>query len=174
VLAWLLSLFVAVPLGLLGAAILWAWLADAAERRRFCARRAGEVFLLWDTRRGWHDFVQNNVLPVLPAGVVPSARGRKRRTNARYDQEPWRHLPWLPWQRSGSAPCLLVVEADGTRVIPLRDALLALKSAHGGKSSDQARAKVRAALGPALRALPERSDRAVGGLLTPAAAPASR
>ena len=47
--------------------------------RRFRRREAGTFYLVCTSRRGWHDFLRNNVVPVLPedTGVVWRRRGRK-------------------------------------------------------------------------------------------------
>lgn len=39
-------------------------------RRRFWRRYRGKTLLIWHSRRGWHDFCINNVLPVLPPNVL--------------------------------------------------------------------------------------------------------
>lgn len=170
--AWLLLLLIKLPLLLNGGALLWAIRADRAARRRFCDRHAGQVYLLWDARRGWHGFMENNVLPVLGGRVVASVTAEDEELSARYPQEVWRHLPWLPWQTSAPAPCLVVVERDGLRVVPLKATLEPLKAL--AEKSPLVQASVREVLEPVMRALPGRRGAAVGGLLTSAALPASR
>jgi hypothetical protein len=39
------------------------------RRYRFRATRRGQLYLVWHARRGWYDFVRNNVLPRLPESV---------------------------------------------------------------------------------------------------------
>lgn len=38
----------------------------AVSLRVFRRREAGHVFLICTSRRGWHDFLRNNIIPVLP------------------------------------------------------------------------------------------------------------
>jgi hypothetical protein len=46
------------------------WNINAAiSLRIFRRREAGHVFLICTSRRGWHDFLKNNVIPVLPDNV---------------------------------------------------------------------------------------------------------
>ena len=45
------------------------WWRRSRRRRRFLRRLAGRVYLVWHARRGWYDFVRNNVLPTLSTDV---------------------------------------------------------------------------------------------------------
>jgi hypothetical protein len=48
-------------------------LAGLAHRRRvkrFMREHDGHPILVWHSRRGWHDFCMNNLLPTLPEGVL--------------------------------------------------------------------------------------------------------
>ena len=39
---------------------------DALSFRAFRRREAGNVYFICTSRRGWHDLLKNNVIPVLP------------------------------------------------------------------------------------------------------------
>jgi hypothetical protein len=161
--ALLLGLLVVGPLGLLGAASLAAILRDREERRLFIGARRHRAYLLWSTRDGWHEFMQNNVVPVLPAGIEPCPRTRRGFARGA-DREVWR------WTRfAHRTPCLVIIEGERVHTVPLRRALEPLS----GQARKDARtqAVVRERLAPLLAQAPARPERASGGLLTPAAAP---
>jgi len=42
---------------------------DYVRKQRFLRRHAGQSFLIVCRRRGWRDFIVNNVVPALPAGA---------------------------------------------------------------------------------------------------------
>jgi hypothetical protein len=37
--------------------------------RTFCRREAGNFYLICTSRRGWYDFLKNNLIPILPKNV---------------------------------------------------------------------------------------------------------
>ena len=45
--------------------------------RRIMKARRDQAYLVWHARRGWRDFVQNNLLPVLPSEAV-AVQDRRR------------------------------------------------------------------------------------------------
>ena len=47
-----------------------ATLADHISLRRFRKKEAGSLYLICTPRRGWYDYLQNNVFPVLPCRVT--------------------------------------------------------------------------------------------------------
>ncbi len=96
-------------LGMIVVAILIAVPIMVAERfrlRAFLAREVGRVYFVCTANRGWHDFIQNNVLPVLPDHYTvvwrPSLSG---------------HLPFLyfPTHSFGGVakPCMVLVTRQG-------------------------------------------------------------
>jgi hypothetical protein len=67
------------------------------RHRRFLRTQRGKVFFLWHARRGWYDFVRNNVLPVLPAHVR-ALHDRRRggdELRAVRDALARAHEPWI-------------------------------------------------------------------------------
>jgi hypothetical protein len=73
-----LAVVAGVPIVLVGIAlmgpILLVWapycgIRDAWRYRRFLRKNAGRCYLVWGPRHAWHDFIVNNVLPVLPDGM---------------------------------------------------------------------------------------------------------
>lgn len=124
VLIFVLILVAGIGIGLLvGGPILL--ILDYVRKQRFLRRHAGQSFLFVRRKRGWRDFIVNNVAPALPAGVSciwedpgePTSevaffiRGRIRRH--RYVRRPY----------------LVAISARGRlRVIPMHASLLPLKS----------------------------------------------
>ena len=45
------------------------WLRSAVALKRFLRREAGAVYLVCTSKRNWYDFIQNNIIPVLPDNV---------------------------------------------------------------------------------------------------------
>jgi len=63
----LLLILVMVPLLVLSIPVfLVSHIVGSISLRRFCRREAGHVYLICTSRRGWHDFLKNNVIPILP------------------------------------------------------------------------------------------------------------
>ncbi len=92
--------------------------------RRFRKRQAGSFYLLCSRRRGWFEFVQNNVAPVLP----PNVHLIWHRTD--YGPEPDDVGRLLA--RSGvygvSKPALIAVKKDRVQVRSLHADLVSLKA----------------------------------------------
>jgi hypothetical protein len=63
----IILLVVAIPISLV--VMPWHSLARRRRQRRFLEENAGKVFLIWHSRRGWHDFCVNNLLPALPPEI---------------------------------------------------------------------------------------------------------
>jgi hypothetical protein len=98
-------------------------LLDRWRDRRWRRKNEGTYFLVWTSRRGWHDFVVNNVLPALPGNVsvvrtgvgegwLPTGLARGLR-EAKVCQPP--------------RPYLAVVSRSGVVALPLNDSLRGLK-----------------------------------------------
>jgi hypothetical protein len=52
---------------------------ERVQNRRFRVQHEGTVFFCYSVRRGWREFVLNNVRPVLPHGIeMIQMRGRPR------------------------------------------------------------------------------------------------
>jgi hypothetical protein len=96
-----------VPLIALGLLVALTW---ATGRRLalivFCLRNAGSWLLVCSARRGWREFIDNNVHPVLPADVAivwftrrprenRSARHCALRRSSIITQRPY--LAWITW-----------------------------------------------------------------------------
>lgn len=50
---------------------------DQLADRRFRIQHIGKVFVVCSRTRGWHEFLTNNVLPVLPQSWTPVWRNRR-------------------------------------------------------------------------------------------------
>ena len=100
---------------------------EAITRRRVIRQNEGLCFFYYSSRRGWNEFVLNNVLPVLPATVVAvQVRGRGR---DRYDRR--RHvLGGCLWKLFNTVrhPYLLAVRAHRVRGVALHERLLPMKA----------------------------------------------
>lgn len=159
------ALLVAMPLGVMASAAALTSLRAREERGRFLQRHRQQVFLLWDTRGGWHRFLVNNVLPVLPPEVLPCPRGGRRAARPG-ELGVWRALGSWRWR---SLPALAMFHDGEVRTVSLHAALSSLAARR--RRSPAVQAEVRARLAPFLAALPRSGERAVGGRLTSAAAP---
>jgi len=55
------------------------WQHSVPFKRAFRRREAGHFYLVCTSRRGWHDFLKNNVIPILPENfrVVWAASARE-------------------------------------------------------------------------------------------------
>lgn len=168
--AWIvIVLLVLAPASLIGGAgVIFAW-REACERRRFIQRHRHQAYLLWDTRSGWHDFIVNNVLPLLPPDVEPCPRSRKLRLHKSPNWQLWRFVGWRAWR---SLPSLVVMGDETLTVTSLYAPLAELSSCR--KRSDEVRGVVEQRLSSVLAKLPGRRARAAGGLLTSTAAPGTR
>ena len=94
------------------------------RKRRFCRLNAGRWFLVVSRRRGWYDFILNNVLPVLPpqascVWVEQPHREPRRDQNV---------LLILGRHRRGvRKPFMVVVESRRLKVVHLHDQLRPFK-----------------------------------------------
>lgn len=93
------------------------------RRRRFRRRYAGRVVLVWTSRRGWHDFVVNNVLPVLPQGAMTIYQRKARPAVPSEDGFPIRYVCEKPLSR----PYLVSIAPRGCFAILLNPELGQLK-----------------------------------------------
>lgn len=120
--------------------------------RRYCRKNDGRCFLVWTSRRGWHDFTVNNVLPALPESVSSVRTGmRAHPPPVRLMQLLWRHKVRL------ARPYLLRVRRTGIVGLPLNGPLGALKAC--GKKDEKVRSLVRHVILEAMR--PEEAARQV-------------
>jgi hypothetical protein len=163
---WILpALLVATPLALMAGAAGLASLRAKEARGRFFQRHRQQVYLLWDTRGGWHPFMTHNVLPTLPPEVLPCPRGARR-----LGQSPglgvWGALGAF---QGGSLPALVVFRDDELRAVSLCALLAPLAREH--RRSPPVQARVRALLLPVLETLKARAELSAGGQRTSAAAP---
>ena len=62
----------------------------AVIRRRFRRRFAGRIIFYYTPKRGYRDFIHNNVLPVLPEDVISVQMGRQVHDDLHH---PARYLP---------------------------------------------------------------------------------
>jgi hypothetical protein len=70
ILLWAALLILAAPLIILVIPlILSCEMKDAISMRLFRRREQGRIYLICTSKRGWHDFLNNNVIPVVPDGV---------------------------------------------------------------------------------------------------------
>ena len=112
------------------------------RRRRFLVRHAGEALLVVSRRRGWRDFLVNNVAPALP----PRTRcvwidSEDPRSDA------MTFIRWLMTRRAGLRRPYLIVIRDGPprmHFVPLHEALLALKGR--AKLNEETRQQVAATI----------------------------
>ena len=112
------------------------------RRRRFLRQHAGECLLVVSRRRGWRDFLVNNVEPALP----PRTRcvwldSEDPRSDA------MRFIKWLLKRRTGlRRPYLIVIPEGPPRMhfVPLHETLLPLK--RSAKVGEKTRQQVAAAI----------------------------
>jgi hypothetical protein len=87
---------------------------------RFCWRHQGKLFLVCDSRHACHDFLRNNLLPVLPNSVEVLWYSRRAR------QADWPHLNRLA-KPGFPKPYLARVTWRGIRFLSLNPLLRSLK-----------------------------------------------
>lgn len=122
----------AFAVGLAGVLILFSPIAvpislfiDWLRRRHFLARHAGETLLVVSRRRGWRDFIVNNVEPALPP--------RARCVWLDSDDPNSDVMFFIRWRMKRPIglrrPYLMVIPEGPPRMhyVPLHDALLPLK-----------------------------------------------
>jgi hypothetical protein len=117
-------------------------LLDRMRRTRFLVQHSGESLLVVSRRRGWRDFIINNVEPALP----PRARCVWLDSEAP-SSEAMTFIRRLMTRRAGLRRPYLIVIPEGRprmRFVPLHDALLPLKST--AKVSAETRRQVAAAI----------------------------
>ena len=126
---WIVLGILALPLALVLLAVgfllfLGFLLKEAVSLRMFRIREAGNVYLVCSSRRAWHDYLKNNLVPVLPAHVVvvwEKACGDRRS-----------HTVLVNLRRSGvfcvSKPYLAAVSKRAIRVASLNSDLQHLKN----------------------------------------------
>jgi hypothetical protein len=102
---------------------------DWWRRRKFRLGNAGRYFLVCTTRRGWHEFIRNNVEPVLPSSTTLCWAGRIYRD--RRSTEVVQAVSSLV--RRHSRPYLIAVSRSGIEALALHEKLLPLKQ-HAKKS----------------------------------------
>lgn len=70
ILLWVALLILAAPLIILVIPlILSCEMKDAISMRLFRRREQGQIYLICTSKRGWHDFLKNNVIPAVPGNV---------------------------------------------------------------------------------------------------------
>jgi len=117
-----------------------AGLCTRVVLRKFRRKNDGVVFLICTSRRGWHDYLKNNLLPVAPSElrVIWEKHGREG------PQEPI----IINMQRSRiyntTRPYLVVVREQGIRVVSLNGPLQEFKKTP--KRSEQTQQLSRAIL----------------------------
>jgi hypothetical protein len=96
---------------------------DRWRLRQFRAHNAGRYFLVCTTRRGWYDFIRNNVEPVLPSSTTLCWVGRKSLDPNSFEvlRAAWN------FSRSNSRPYMIAVHRSGIEGFALHDAILPLK-----------------------------------------------
>lgn len=94
--------------------------------RRLRKERAGCVYLICSRRRGWFDFIGNNVAPALPPTVELAWYKVNPRAATTADD-----LTFLLWRCGGggtSKPLMMMVGKDDIRTESLHEALVPLKT----------------------------------------------
>jgi hypothetical protein len=118
-------LLLLLPLGIIAAPFLIIYYGIIEPCRRWCFRRryAGRMVLVWTSRRGWHDFMVNNVLPMLPKGTITVCQRKTRPPVLSEAGFPVRHL------RLGSLsrPYLVAIDSHRYSTILLNSKLGQLK-----------------------------------------------
>lgn len=95
-----------------------------ARLKRFRTKEAGKFYLICSRRAGWYEFIQNNVIPILPPTV--------KITWYRRDREQIEDDIHLLLSRSSEAygvpkPFLVAIWVDNVKVESLHEALIELK-----------------------------------------------
>jgi hypothetical protein len=117
-------------LGLVLFVLLLASLLSVRRRsiiRKFCRAYEGKSLLVVGTRSGWHDFIQNNVMPALPdTSAVLWVPRRHRKERMPFPANAVQYMfPRLP------RPFYLTVANGHATVMLLHDALMPYKSQIG-------------------------------------------
>lgn len=86
--------------------------------RKFRHNNAGRSFLICSSRRNWHDFLQNNLIPILPDNFLVVWVGKTGKKNYPKPPKAFRYLPVL-----GKYPILVVVTRDRLKYQSLHDRL---------------------------------------------------
>ena len=104
-------------------------LRDRLWKRRFRRSHEGRHFLVCTTRRGWNDFIRNNVGPVLPSSITICLMARKSLDPLSRDvlRAMSTSVRWY------ARPYLIRVKRLGIAVVPLHEILLPFKQ-HAKKS----------------------------------------
>lgn len=112
-----------VVLAILGLPLVIAFqLWDFARLRWHCYRTHVWTYLICSPRRGWNEFLVNNVVPILPVGLGCIWATRDRTPRRRPED-------LLVWAGTGRAkPYLAEVRPLGIRIRPLNERLRSLKS----------------------------------------------
>lgn len=115
-----------VAVAMLGPILLvWApycCIRDAWRYHRFLKKNAGRCCLVWSPRNRWHDFVVNNVLPVLPDGMDSVRADPDRMVAADFRMALVRSKVWLP-----PKPFVVSVTRGGIKACTVNDRLQELK-----------------------------------------------
>lgn len=96
----------------------------ASRQRHFIREHASHVFLVWHARRGWYDFVRNNVLPALPPNVIAV----QDRRHGGEDLAMIRRTAAPPGRACPSHPFLAKIGQQHSPLISLNMALQSMKS----------------------------------------------
>ncbi|MCX5674332.1 MAG: hypothetical protein NTX87_04935 [Planctomycetota bacterium] len=110
--------------------ILFVWapyrcIRDAWRCRRFLKKNAGRSYLVWNPHHRWHDFMVNNVLPVLPEGMesVRVGRGRPLTSDLR--------IALIKSKVRLSKPYVVAVAREGLKGYSVNARLLEFKKSQG-------------------------------------------
>ena len=98
--------------------------------RRLRRLLAGQTILVWSSRHDWHNFIVNNVLPVLPRNVRPFRRRSRVRT-----PKPEQGLRDLLGAYQRARPYLARIGRSEVSIQPLNYALLPYKG-HAGRTME--------------------------------------
>ena len=120
------------------------------RRRRWRRRLAGRVLFCYLPGRGYRDFITNNVLPVLPAGVEPVCCPRHDRTGRWAEMHTIHELLGAGWVLP---PRPFFLKLDGRRILAasVNAHLAPLK--HLARRSPETQQRVTKAIGPTLAEL---------------------
>jgi hypothetical protein len=91
--------------------------------KRLREEKAGTIYLVCSPRRGWFDFIQNNVVPVLP----PTIELAWYRVDHRAAADDMTFLLWRCGGYRASKPLVMMVGEDEVRTESLHQALASLK-----------------------------------------------
>lgn len=124
-----------VALPLLGVIALVAALRDRCAEWWFRVRHSGTTFVICSRRDGWHEFLVNNLVPIVP-----------ERTTVMWFESASRNVAARSFPRScqralakAGRPTLLTVVHGGIRVVPLHDELTPWKGYVARDAQVQAR-----------------------------------